>query len=125
MSKMSNGHGWQLDRATAERLANELGWRIGQALDGGKLLYRPGLPEPIPCRSWLAMATYMIDYIERRRLKAQPADVQAARPVQQTTLAQPISVAQHAPSAARVTRLGQVMRRAGPEDAYLPHGKIL
>lgn len=112
---MSNRYGWQLDRATAERLAEELNWRIGQALDGGKLLYRPGLPEPIPCRSWLAMATYMIDYLERRRLKAQPAAQANAVPVQRTSM----------PAQARVTRLAQGMRRAGPDDAGLPEGKIL
>ncbi len=122
MSKpMSNGQGWQLDRATAERLANELGWRIGQSLDGGKLLYRPGLAEPIPCKSWLAMATYLIDYIERRRgggaqqLTTPNVPPRPIQPVQRTSV----------PAQARTTRLGQIMRRAGPEDEDLPHGKIL
>lgn len=101
------------DRAEAERLAGELGWRIGQALDGQHLLYRPGLPEPIVCRTWLAMATYLRDYIERRKLKAQPACRQASTPVQATTM-QPL---------ARVTRLG--MRPATAEDAGLPMAKIL
>ncbi len=103
---------WHDDRADAERYADELGWRIGQGLDGSHLLYRPGLPEPIPCRTWLAMATYLRDYLERRRVRGKPL-ADKPTPVQRTSM----------PAPARVTRLG--MRPATDADSGLPMAKIL
>ncbi len=105
---------WQDDRADAERLAAELHWRIGQSTDGAHLLYRPCLPEPIPCKTWLGAVTYMRDYIERRRIRAHALDAKPhSAPEQRTSM----------PAQARVTRLGA--RPAAAEDAGLPEGKIL